>query len=139
VRDIYNYYKSNDIETIVMGASFRNTSQIEALAGCDRLTIAPGLMDALASEEGEIKRVLAPIPAEPRSLRTEEDAICHWFVSEDAVDIKHPDPEGPMDETTFRWIMNEDAMATEKLAEGIRIFAHDLKTLRRTIAERLRT
>jgi transaldolase len=60
-------------------------------------------------------------------------------VSEDAVDIKHPDPEGPMDETTFRWIMNEDAMATEKLAEGIRIFAHDLKALRRTIAERLRT
>jgi transaldolase len=58
-------------------------------------------------------------------------------VSEDAVDIKHPHPEGPMDETTFRWIMNEDAMATEKLAEGIRVFAYDLQTLRRRIAERL--
>ncbi|GGC76271.1 transaldolase [Chelatococcus reniformis] len=137
VRDIYGYYKSNGIQTIVMGASFRNTSQIKALAGCDRLTIAPRLMDALASEDGELKRVLAPTAVEPRSLRTAEDRICHWFVSEDAVDIKHPDPEGPMDETTFRWIMNEDAMATEKLAEGIRSFAHDLKTLRRTIAERL--
>ncbi|MBZ9894574.1 MULTISPECIES: transaldolase [unclassified Mesorhizobium] len=137
VRDIYGYYKSNGIETIVMGASFRNTGQIEALAGCDRLTIAPALMDALASEEGRIKRVLAPTAPEPRSLRTAEDEICHWFVSEDAVDLKHLAPEGPMDETTFRWIMNEDAMATEKLAEGIRVFANDLKVLRRRIAERL--
>jgi transaldolase len=137
VRDIYEYYKSNGFETIVMGASFRNTGQIEALAGCDRLTIAPALIDALAAEVGELKRVLAPAAAEPRSLRTAEDRICHWFVGEDAVDIKHPDPEGPIDETTFRWIMNEDAMATEKLAEGIRLFAHDLKTLRRRIAERL--
>jgi transaldolase len=94
-------------------------------------------MDALASEGGEFKRVLAPAAAEPRSLRTAEDGSCHWSVSEDAVDIKHPAPEGPIDETTFRWIMNEDAMATEKLAEGIRLFAHDLKTLRRRIAERL--
>ena len=137
VRDIYHYYKSNGVETIVMGASFRNTGQIEALAGCDRLTIAPALMDALASEEGELKRALAPAAAEPRSLRTAEDGICHWFVGEDAVDIKDREPEGPMDETTFRWIMNEDAMATEKLAEGIRVFAHDLHTLRRRIAERL--
>jgi transaldolase len=138
VRDIYGYYKSNDVETIVMGVSLRNTGQIKALAGCDRLTMAPSLMDALASKEGELKRALAPAVAEPRSLRTAEDGICHWFVSEDAVDIKHPDPAGPMDETTFRWIMNEDAMATEKLAEGIRVFANDLKTLRRRIAERLR-
>ena len=58
-------------------------------------------------------------------------------MSEDAVDIKHLDPAGPMDETTFRWIMNEDAMATEKLSEGIRVLANDLKTLRRRIAERL--
>jgi transaldolase len=70
VRDIYGYYKSNGIETIVMGASFRNTGQIEALAGCDRLTIAPALMDALASEGGELKRILAPAAAEPRSLRS---------------------------------------------------------------------
>jgi transaldolase len=114
-----------------------STGQIEALAGCDRLTIAPALMDALASERGELKRVLAPAAAEPRSLRTAEDGICHWFVSEDSVDVKHPDPAGPMDETTFRWIMNEDAMATEKLAEGIRVFAHDLKMLRRRIGEHL--
>jgi transaldolase len=80
---------------------------------------------------------LAPTAAQPRSLRTAEDGICHWFVSEDAVDIKHLDLAGPMDETTFRWIMNEDAMATEKLSEGIRVFANDLKTLRRRIAERL--
>jgi transaldolase len=87
---------------------------------------------------GELKRVLAPAAAaEPRSLRTAADGICHWFVSEDAVDIKHLDPAGPMDETTFRWIMNEDAMATEKLAEGIRMFAHDLQTLRRRVVERL--
>jgi transaldolase len=137
VQDIYAYYKSNGIKTIIMGASFRNTSQIEALAGCDRLTIAPTLLDALASEEGGLKRILAPTAIEPRSLRTAEDGICHWFVSENAIDIKHPDPAGPMDETTFRWIMNEDAMATEKLAEGIRVFADNLKTLRRRIAERL--
>ena len=121
VRDIYGYCKSNGIETIVMGASFRNIGQIEALAGCDRLTIASVLMDALASQGGEPKRVLTPAAAEPRALRTAEDGICHWLVSEDAVDIKHPDPAGPIDETTFRWIMNEDAMATEKLAEGIRV------------------
>jgi transaldolase len=137
VRDIYRYYKSNGIDTIVMGASFRNTGQIEALAGCDRLTIAPALMDALASEGGELKRILVPVAAEPRTLRTVEDGICHWFVSEVAVDIKQPDPAGPMDETTFRWIMNEDAMATETLAEGIRMFANDLKILRRKIAGRL--
>jgi transaldolase len=137
VRDIHGYYKSNGVETIVMGASFRNTDQIESLAGCDRLTIAPALMDALASEEGELKRALMPAVAEPRSLRTAEDGICHWFVGEYAVDIKHPDPAGPTDETTFRWIMNEDAMASEKLAEGIRVFTNDLKTLRRRIAERL--
>jgi len=137
VRDIYGYHKSNGIETMVMGASFRNTGQIAALAGCDRLTIPPALMDALGSEEGELKRSLAPAPTEPRSLRTAEDGICHWFVSEDAVDIKNPNPAGPIDETTFRWIMNEDAMTTEKLAEGIRVFANDLKTLRRRVAERL--
>ncbi|WP_262269452.1 transaldolase [Microvirga yunnanensis] len=137
VRGIYEYYKSNGIETIVMGASFRNTGQIVALAGCDRLTIAPVLMDALASERGELKRALAPAAAEPRSLRTAEDGICRWFVGEEAADIEHPDPAGPMDENTFRWSMNEDAMATEKLAEGIRVFATDLKTLRRRIAERL--
>jgi transaldolase len=72
----------------------------EALAGSDRLTIAPALMDALAS-----MRASSSAPwrrPSPRSLRTAEDGICHWFVGEDAVDNKHPDPEGPIDETTFR-------------------------------------
>ena len=115
-----------------------STGQIEALAGCDRLTIAPALMDALASEWGELKRAFAPATVEPHSLWTAEDGICHWVVSEGAVDIKHPGPAGLMDETTFRWIMNEDAMATEKLAEGIRVFAHDLKMLRRRIGDHLR-
>jgi transaldolase len=138
VRDTYDYYKSNGIETIVMGASFRNTGQVEALAGCDRLTIVPALMDALASEKGDLKRALAPTAAKPRLLRTAEDGICHRFAGEDACDIKHPDPAGPMDEITFRWIMNEDAMATEKLAEGIRVFARDLQTLRRRVGQRLR-
>jgi transaldolase len=137
VREIYDYYKTNGIETIVMGASFRNTGQIEALAGCDRLTIAPTLMDALAAQDGELKRALAPDISGSPSLRAPADNICHWFVPEDAVDIKHPDPSGPMDEVTFRWIMNEDAMATEKLAEGIRVFARDLQTLRDRIADRL--
>ena len=60
VRRIYDYYKSNGIKTIVMGASFRNTGQIKALAGCDRLTIAPALLDALAAEEAPLERKLSP-------------------------------------------------------------------------------
>jgi len=137
VRDIYNHYKANGIATIVMGASFRNPGQIEALAGCDRLTIAPGLLDALSKDEGELARSLEP--GEPPSAPVPEgsQSICHWFVGGDAVDIKYPQPSDPMDEITFRWIMNEDPMATEKLAEGIRIFARDLQTLRETMQHRL--
>lgn len=130
VRDIYTYYKSNGIETIVMGASFRNTSQIEALAGCDRLTISPALLESLSKEGGRLDRALEPNATPPTSLRQPTDAICHWFVGEDVVEVKQPQPTGPMDETTFRWIMNEDPMATEKLADGIRMFARDLETLR---------
>jgi transaldolase len=125
VRDIYNYYKSNGIKTIVMGASFRNKGQIEALAGCDRLTIAPALLDQLASDEGKLERALGP-----------GGAIFREGASDDATDIKH-DPDDPMDEATFRWAMNEDPMATEKLAEGIRVFARDLRALRDTLRERL--
>jgi transaldolase len=133
VREIYNYYKANGVETIVMGASFRNTGQIEALAGCDRLTIAPSLLDALAADDRELTRALPPAaPGHPA-----ENAISRWFVSEDAVDIKELDSAGPIDEAKFRWIMNEDPMATEKLAEGIRVFARDLRTLRETILARL--
>lgn len=105
VRSIYNYYKANDIKTVVMGASFRNAGEIEALAGCDRLTISPALLEELEKDTGALARVLSPekVTAEP-------------LVS--------------LDEKAFRWALNEDAMATEKLAEGIRQFAKDLGTLR---------
>ncbi len=112
VRSIYDYYKSNDIKTVVMGASFRNVGEIEALAGCDRLTIAPALLKELAAAEGSLPRRLSPDTV----ARVEPVA---------------------MDEPTFRWAMNEDAMATEKLAEGIRAFAKDLRELRALVAQRL--
>ena len=92
-----------DSQTVVMGASFRNIGQIEALAGCDRLTISPELLSQLAGEEGTLERQLAPgLAGEPRV---------------------------ELDEIGFRWAMNEDAMATEKLAEGIRQFARDQEKL----------
>ncbi|OLP46554.1 transaldolase [Rhizobium oryziradicis] len=112
VRSIYNYYKVNGIETIVMGASFRNAGEIEALAGCDRLTISPALLDELDAAKGDLPRILSP------SKTT-------------------PDPRVTLDEKAFRWAMNEDAMATEKLAEGIRAFAKDLGTLRGLVAKKL--
>jgi transaldolase len=104
VRAIYDYYKSNGIDTIVMGASFRNTAQIKALAGCDNLTISPKLMEEMANEEADLPRALSP---------------------EKSRDM----PRRGMDEATFRWEMNADAMATEKLAEGIRNFDADHKKL----------
>jgi transaldolase len=113
VRDIYAYYKRHDIKTVVMGASFRNIGEIEALAGCDRLTIGPGLLDELAGTTGDLPRRLDP-------------------ASVDAAP-----PQFTLDEKTFRFHLNEDAMATEKLAEGIRGFVKDLKGLRKLVAERL--
>lgn len=100
VSGIYHYYKSHGYETIVMGASFRNTGEIEQLAGCDRLTISPDLLAALEEDTGSLARVLSP-----GELGTETVT--------------------PLSESGFRWQMNEDAMATEKLAEGIRKFAGD--------------
>ncbi|WP_339477748.1 transaldolase [Pseudomonas sp. RL_5y_Pfl2_69] len=103
VTRIYNYYKANAYNTVVMGASFRNLNQIEQLAGCDRLTISPDLLEKLALDEGKLERKLAPGHAgEPRLV---------------------------LDESQFRWASNEDAMATEKLAEGIRQFARDQEKL----------
>ncbi|MCD2174453.1 transaldolase [Rhizobium sp. C4] len=110
VRAIYNYYKAHGIKTVVMGASFRNIGEIEALAGCDRLTISPQLMDELDADKGTLTRVLS------------EDKIT-------------PVDKVAMDEKTFRWMLNEDAMATEKLAEGIRAFAKDLGKLREIVAK----
>jgi transaldolase len=112
VREIYNYYKSNDIKTVVMGASFRNIGEIEALAGCDRLTISPALLEELSKDEGKLERKLSPDNVTP------VDKIA-------------------MDEKTFRWMLNEDAMATEKLSEGIRAFAKDLRALRGQVSKRL--
>jgi transaldolase len=113
VRAIYAYYKAYGIDTVVMGASFRNTGEIEALAGCDRLTIGPGLLDELAAATGDLPRKLSPEnPGEaPAKLS--------------------------LDEKAFRFAMNEDAMATEKLAEGIRGFVKDLRGLRKLVAARL--
>lgn len=115
VRSIYAYYKAHGHSTIVMGASFRNTGEIEALAGCDRLTIAPALLDQLAKDHGTLARVLDPAKAaaaaKPPAIRVNEAA--------------------------FRWALNEDAMATEKLAEGIRGFAADLGKLKAMIAAKI--
>jgi len=106
VTRIYNYYKRNGIDTVVMGASFRNVEEILQLAGCDLLTISPDLMSALEQAEGDLPRKLSVETAR----QTGEAAI-------------------EMDERSFRWLMNEDAMATEKLAEGIRNFTRDTEKL----------
>ncbi|MCU4179295.1 transaldolase [Bosea sp. BH3] len=117
VKSIYAYYKSYGIKTVVMGASFRNTGEIEALAGCDRLTIGPGLLDELAAATGDLPRRLSPAA----SPQTSSD-IAKRIV---------------LDEKAFRFAMNEDAMATEKLAEGIRGFVKDLRALRKLVSARL--
>jgi len=100
VTQIYNYYKSHGYKTVVMGASFRNTGEITALAGCDRLTISPQLLDELEQTPGSLQPVLVDSGAK-----------------ESAKDN--------LDEASFRWEMNQDPMATEKLSEGIRNFAAD--------------
>ena len=110
VKRIYAYYRKFGYQTEVMGASFRNTSQILELAGCDLLTISPDLLQKLAETEGTVERKLS------------NDA--------DAASIK----EVALDEKTFRFMMNEDAMATEKLAEGIRAFCADSGKLKQIIA-----
>lgn len=109
VTRIYDYYKANGYSTVVMGASFRNLGQIEQLAGCDRLTISPELLQQLAAEQGELPRRL-----DAAGARSE--------------------PRESLDESAFRWRMNEDAMATEKLAEGIRLFARDQEKLEAVLA-----
>lgn len=103
VSRIYNYYKGNNYATIVMGASFRNLGQIEQLAGCDRLTISPELLEQLSNEQGPLERKLH------ENSQGEERVL--------------------VDQQRFRWAHNEDAMATEKLAEGIRAFARDQEKL----------
>jgi transaldolase len=106
VTRIYNYYKKYGYKTQVMGASFRNVNQIIGLAGSDLLTISPELLDQLEKTEGDLVRKLDPAKAQAAT----EDKL-------------------HLDEKTFRWMHNEDAMATEKLAEGIRKFNSDARHL----------
>ena len=110
VKRIYNYYRKFGYKTEVMGASFRNTSQILELAGCDLLTISPDLLQKLADTEGAVERKLN---ADAASVDMEKLSV---------------------DEKTFRFMLNEDAMATEKLAEGIRAFCVDSAKLKQMIA-----
>ena len=110
VRQIYQYYKHFGIATEVMGASFRNTGQIVALAGCDLLTISPELMAELQKSDAPLQRALDPAQSKASEIRRVQ-----------------------YDERQFRWALNEDAMATEKLAEGIRAFAVDAVKLEKLI------
>ncbi len=110
VRRIYTYYKHFGVATEVMGASFRNVGQIVALAGCDLLTISPELLAQLAASEAPLQRALDPAAARDATLEP-----VHY------------------DEAGFRWALNEDAMASDKLAEGIRAFAVDAVKLEQSM------
>ena len=109
VKRIYRYYKANNYNTVVMGASFRNTGEIEQLSGCDRLTISPALLESLVSDEGELVR----------ALHTDG--------------VQSEDDKRQLDESAFRLDHNDDAMANEKLADGIRQFAADQVKLEKLI------
>jgi transaldolase len=114
VTQIYNYYKKHGYETEVMGASFRNVGEILELAGCDLLTISPALLEELAKTPGTVTRKLTPEKAR-------------------GVDA----PKQTLNESAFRWMLNEDQMATEKLSDGIRSFAADAVKLEKFIAKKL--
>lgn len=112
VRNIYKYYKEHGYKTVVMGASFRNTGELIALAGCDRLTVSPGLLQDLEKTEGTLTQVLS-----------------------DAGATKTPGAK--MTEAEFRFELNQDAMAIEKLSEGIRGFVADQNKLEAALSEKL--
>jgi transaldolase len=114
VRRIYEYYKRNDYKTEVMAASFRNVGEILELAGCDLMTISPSLLEELRKTTGQVARKIS------------------------AQDLAHEDtPKVRLDEKGFRWALNEDQMATEKLSEGIRLFAADGLKLERFVDQKL--
>ncbi len=115
VTQIYHYFKKFDYATEIMGASFRNTGEITELAGCDLLTISPDLLGELQEHEGTLVRKLSVETARAQTLER-----LH------------------LDEKTFRWMLNEDAMATEKLADGIRRFNADLSKLKEYVVKSLR-
>jgi transaldolase len=112
VQRIFNYYKSHRFNTVVMGASFRNCDQIRQLAGCDRLTISPALMQELADTEITLPKIL------------------------DAENTTTADTKNRLDESGFRWENNADPMATEKLGEGIRLFTADQLKLEGILASK---
>ena len=114
VREIYTYYKKFGYNTEVMGASFRNVGQIIELAGCDLLTISPELLDKLSKSQEPIERKLDPAKAKEADVKKLE-----------------------LDEKTFRYLLNDDAMATEKTSEGIRKFAADIVKLEKFVASKL--
>jgi transaldolase len=113
VAHIFNYFKKFGYKTQIMGASFRNTGEIIELAGCDLLTISPHLLEELKTGDGKLIRKLDPEVAKKSDLKG---------IS--------------LDEKTFRWMLNEDQMATEKLSEGIRNFSSDLVKLEKYLAQR---
>lgn len=113
VTEIYKYYKKFGYDTIVMGASFRNVGEVLELAGCDRLTISPTFLQALTNSTEVVEQKLH-----------KED------IREDIAKID-------MNEQTFRWMMNEDAMATEKLSEGIRNFTKDIISLEKVVESKM--
>jgi transaldolase len=112
VHKIYNYFKKFGYETQVMGASFRNTGEIVALAGCDLLTISPDILEKLEASADPLTQVLSADKAKAMQIE-----------------------RVPVDEKSFRWLLNEDAMATDKLAEGIRKFGADIVKLEGMIAQ----
>jgi transaldolase len=114
VQEIYTYYKKFGYGTEVMGASFRNVGQIIELAGCDLLTISPELLDQLSKSQEPIERKLDPAKAKEAGVKRLE-----------------------LDEKSFRYLLNDDAMATEKTAEGIRKFAADIVKLEKFVASKL--
>ena len=112
MQQIYHHYKQHGFNTVVMAASFRNSGEILALAGSDRLTISPALLEELNNTQGVLTRqLIAP------AMQTSRPAS--------------------LDEKTFRWQMNQDAMATDKLAEGIRLFTADQISLETMLAKQL--
>jgi len=115
VAGIYRYYKQFGIATEVMGASLRNVGQIRALAGCDLLTISPELLAQLQASDAPLARALDPKQAEAQVVQR-----VHY------------------DEAAFRYALNDDAMASDKLADGIRLFAADAVKLEKLIEERRR-
>lgn len=115
VTEIFNYYKKFGIKTQIMGASFRNKEEILELAGCDLLTISPVLLEELKNAEGPVPRKLDATHA--KSMQIEEIEL---------------------NENLFRWMLNEDAMATEKLSEGIRVFSKDARKLEESIKQIMR-